>query len=146
MSHTEIIDLEIQDLKTLEKAVKRLGGFFIKDQKTYKWFGSYMNDYPMPEGVKVSDLGKCEHAIAFPGINYEVGVMKSRTTKGAYELIWDFWDRGLKEKMGGETGGLFKQAYTIEKTKSAAMMKGKMCRESLIKTKEGNKVRLTINV
>ena len=146
MSHTEIIDLEITDLKTLEKTCKRMGGEFMRDQKTYQWFGRFMNDYPMPEGVKVSDLGNCEHAIRFPGVNYEVGVMRSRTTKGAYELIWDFWDRGLKEKMGGSTGGLFKQAYTIEKTKQAAAMKGKMCRESVVKSKEGNRIRLTINV
>lgn len=146
MSHTEIIDLEIQDLKTLERVCKRMGGELMLNQKTYRWFGTNVGDYPLPEGVKVSDLGKCEHAIRFNGIKYEVGVMKSRTTKGAYELIWDFWDNQLKNKMGGSTGGLFKQAYTVEKTKQAAMQKGKVCRESLIKTKEGNKIRLTINV
>jgi hypothetical protein len=146
MSHNEIMELEVTDLKTLANTAKRLGGKLILNQKTYKWFDRFMDDYPLPEGLTVSDLGKCEHAIKFPGIEYEVGVIKSRTTKGAYELLWDFWDRNLKTKMGGKEAITFIQHYTMEKTKQAAMSKGKLCRESVIKTKQGEKRRMVINV
>lgn len=146
MSHNEIIDLEVTDLKTLANTAKRMGGELILNQKTYKWFDRFMDDYPLPEGIKVSDLGKCEHAIKFPGIKYEVGIIKSRQTKGAYELLWDFWDRNLKTKMGGSKATTFIQHYTMEKTRQAAMSKGKLCRESVIKTKQGEKRRMVITV
>lgn len=146
MSHNEIIDLEVTDLKTLSNTAKRLGGELILNQKTYKWFDRFMNDYPLPEGITVADLGKCEHAIKFPGIEYEVGVIKSKTQNGAYQLLWDFWDKKLKKKMGGEKAISFIQHYTMEKTEQAAMSKGKLCRESVIKTKKGEKRRMVINV
>jgi hypothetical protein len=146
MSHTEVIDLEVTDLTTLANTAKRLGGELILNQKTYEWYGRYMQDYPMPEGIAVSDLGKCEHAIKFPGINYEVGVIKSKTQKGAYSLLWDFWDNSLKDKMGGDKAIAFIQHYTMEKTKRAAMSKGKLCRESMIKTEQGERRRMVISV
>jgi hypothetical protein len=146
MSHNEVIDLEVTDLKTLTNTAKRLGGELKLNQKSYKWYGRNVGDYPLPEGIQVSDLGKCEHAIKFPGINYEVGVIKSKTQKGAYELLWDFYDRGLKEKMGGKKAVAFIQHYTMEKVSQAAMEKGKLCRESVIKTELGEKRRITITV
>jgi len=146
MSHNEIIDLEITDLKTLANTAKRLGGELRIGQLTYKWYGRNVGDYPLPEGVKASDLGKCEHAIKFPGIGYEVGVIKSKTQKGAYQLLWDFYDRDLKNKMGGKKAITFIQHYTMEKTQQAAMMKGKLCRESVIKTELGEKRRMVINL
>ena len=96
MSHNEIIELEVDDLKTLANTAKRLGGQLMLNEKTYKWFGRNVGDYPLPEGIAVSDLGKCEHKIKFPGINYEVGVIKSKTSRGAYSLLWDFFDSKLK--------------------------------------------------
>ena len=123
-----------------------LGGELRMGQLTYRWYGRNVGDYRLPEGVKVSDLGKCEHAIKFPGISYEVGVIKSKTQKGAYELLWDFYDRGLKEKMGGKNAVAFIQHYTMEKTQQAAMQKGRLCRESVIKTELGEKRRITITV
>lgn len=146
MSHNEIIDLEITDLKTLANTCKRMGGELKLNQKTYEWFGRNVGDYPLPEGIKVSDLGKCEHAIKFPGVNYEVGVIKSRNQANAYELLWDFWDGGLKEKMGGSKATTFIQHYTMEKATQAAYAKSKLCRESEIKTELGIKRRLVINV
>jgi len=146
MSHNEIIDLEVTDIKALSMTAKRMGGELILNAKTYKWYGTNVGDYPLPEGIKASDLGKCEHKIKFPGINYEIGVIKSKTQKGAYSLLWDFFDSSLKKKMGGEKAITFIQHYTMEKTKQAAMLKGKLCRESVIKTKQGEKRRIVITV
>ena len=146
MSHTETIDLEVTDLKTLANTAKRLGGELRIGQLTYRWYGKFMRDYPLPEGITEKDLGKCVHAIKFPGINYEVGVIKSKTQKGAYELLWDFYDGQLKRKMGGKKAVAFIQHYTMEKVSQAAMQKGKLCRESVIKTELGEKRRITITV
>jgi len=146
MSHNEVIDLEVTDLKTLANTAKRLGGELILNAKTYEWFGRNVGDYPLPEGIKASDLGICEHKIKFPGIRYEVGVIKSKTQKGAYQLLWDFYDRDLKTKMGGSKAINFIQHYTMEKTQQAAMQKGKLCRESVIKTELGEKRRMVINL
>jgi hypothetical protein len=123
-----------------------MGGELKLNQKEYEWFGRNMGDYPLPEGISEHDLGKCEHAIKFPGIKYEVGVIKSKTQKGAYSLLWDFWDKKLKSKMGGSKAIDFVQNYTMEKATQAAMSKGRLCRESVIKTKLGQKRRLVINV
>ena len=146
MSHIEIIDLEVTDIKALSMTAKRMGGQLMLNAKTYKWYGKNVGDYPLPEGIKASDLGKCEHKIKFPGINYEIGVIKSKTQQGAYSLLWDFFDSSLKKKMGGEKAITFIQHYTMEKTKQAAMSKGKLCRESVIKTKQGEKRRMVITV
>jgi hypothetical protein len=146
MSHNEIIDLEVTDIKALSMTAKRMGGQLMLNAKTYKWYGTNVGDYPLPEGIKASDLGKCEHKIKFPGINYEIGVIKSKTQQGAYSLLWDFFDSSLKKKMGGEKAITFIQHYTMEKTKQAAMSKGKLCRESVIKTKQGEKRRMVITV
>ena len=146
MSHNEVIELEVDDLKTLANTAKRLGGQLMLNEKTYKWFGRNVGDYPLPEGIAVSDLGKCEHKIKFPGINYEVGVIKSKTSRGAYSLLWDFFDSKLKNKMGGEKAIDFIQHYTMEKATQAAMSKGRLCRESVVKTQLGQKRRLVINV
>jgi len=146
MSHNEIIDLEIGDLKVLAATVKRMNGELILNKKTYRWYGHNVGDYPLPEGVKAEDLGKCKHAIVFPDIDYQVGVIESRSKKGAYELLWDFYDRQLKERMGGEKGIALIQHYTMVKAKNAATQKGKICRESMIKTKTGIKRKIVINV
>jgi len=146
MSHNEIIDLEVTDIKTLANTAKRMDGELILNAETYKWYGRNVGDYPLPEGIQVSYLGKCKHKIKFPGINYEVGVIESKVQKGAYQLLWDFYDRDLKAKMGGKKAISLIQHYTMEKSKVAAMQKGKLCRESVIKTELGEKRRMVINV
>jgi len=126
MSHLAKIELEIKDLKSLEKACTRMGFQFMRDQKTHAWYGQFVGDSPLPEGMKVEDLGKCDHAIRVPGCSYEVGVIKKGQN---YGLVWDYWrSGGLTEKIGKD-GGLLKQAYTIEKTKMEAIKKGYSVKE-----------------
>lgn len=116
MSHIQTIEVEIKDLQALKNACKRLGLEWKQDQKTFKWYG--VN----PE--------KCDHAISVPGANYEIGVLKNGDRKG-YTLQVDYYDRKVTEKIG-QLGGLFKQAYTLEKAKAEAIKKGYMVKEHRI--------------
>lgn len=127
MSHLVKIELEINDLVALKKACQRLGLEFRETQKTFRWYGRE----PAP----------CDHAISIPGAAseaYEIGVTKKGTS---YELQCDFWNHELKSKIG-ENGGLFKQAYTVEKAKWEATKKGYSFRE--VKTEKGIQLRISV--
>ena len=126
MSHVSEIEIKIKSLDALKAACKRLRFEFMEGQKTYKWWGVSVGDYPLPEGLKVEDLGKCTHAIRVPGAAYEIGVVERN---GEHILIWDFYSTGELEKALGKGGGKLKQAYTIEQTKAVAKRKGYMVRE-----------------
>jgi len=144
MSHFSRIDLKITDLNCLKKAVKRLGGEFRENQTSYKWWGRYMGDSPLPEGLTVNDLGKCDHAISFPGkAQYEIGVVKSKTKPKNYELLYDYWQSGGLNQVVGQNAGLLKQAYGIEAAKTQALLSGYTTTER--KEKDGS-VKLVISV
>lgn len=133
MSHIANIQTEIKNLNALKKACETLGFTFKENQKTYKWYGRFMNDYPLPENVKPEDLGKCDHAINVPNAKYEVGVIKNKDGN-SYELRWDFWcNGGLNEKIG-RNGEILKQAYAVEVATEAAQNEGYF----VTKTKEKN--------
>lgn len=116
MSHVVEVDISIQDLDALEEAAKMLGLELVRGQNTYRWFGRSVGDYALPAGYKVSDLGKCEHALRIPGDNkaYEIGVSKRRDGKPGYSLVWDFFAGGYgMEKKVGENCQKLEQAYTV---------------------------------
>jgi len=139
MSHIAKIELEINDLETLRQACERLGLQFMENQQTYKWYGTWIGDTPLPEGITTSDLGKCDHAIRVPGAQYEIGIVK-RDRK--YILLWDFWNQGGLEQKLGKNAGRLKQAYTIERVRKEARLKGhRICEQ-----KTGNGIRLLLRV
>ena len=131
MSHVATIKAEIKSLESLKTACERLGLTFIENQKTYTWYGHHVGDYPVPEGMQISDMGKCLHAIKVPGARYEVGVIKDPMNDKSYSLIWDFWDRKLPEKLGKDAWKLT-QAYNIEHAKYTAKLQGKKVREKVM--------------
>jgi len=106
MSHISKIELEVKDLGTLARACTRLGLKLIRGQKTFKWYGA--------------EDGKCDHAIKVPGANYEIGVIKAGN---ALELQCDYFENAIGKAIG-QTGGLLKQAYAVERTKTEARRKG----------------------
>jgi hypothetical protein len=120
MSHIQTIEVEITDLQALKSACKRLGLEWKQDQKTFKWY------QPRPE--------PCDHAISVPGANYEIGVLKNGDRKG-YTLQVDYYDRKVTEKIG-QLGGLFKQAYCLEKAKLEAIRKGYSVKEHKINERQ----------
>ena len=113
MSHISKVTTKLQCLESLKLACKRLGFEFVQGQQRYAWFGRFVGDSPMPEGLTVDDLGKCDHAIKVPGAKYEVGVCK---VDGGYELRWDYYGPGgLMEPLGGQKAGKLVQAYAAAK-------------------------------
>ncbi len=132
MSHVVSCDIELNDLEAIKAAVTRLGGTWKEGQKTYAWYGRSVGDYPLPAGVTVDQLGKCNHAFGFKGASYEVGV--TRLANGKYTLMWDFWGSGgLMEHMGNEKAHKFIQAYGVEKAKIEARRKGYSAQETTLK-------------
>ena len=121
MSHVAKIELEIQDLETLKQACQRLNLEFVENQETYRWYGKYMGDSPLPEGFTPEDLGKCHHAIRVEGASYEIGVLHRQ---GKYQLLWDSWQSGGLERVLGPGAGRLKQAYAIERVAKEARLKG----------------------
>lgn len=121
MSHISKIELEIKSLDTLIEACTKLGFQFVKDQKTYVWYGRWVGDSPLPEGVNKEDLGRCDHAIKVPGCSYEIGVV--RRQNGSYQLLWDSWESKLRLAIG-QNASILKQAYTTEVVRQQAKLKG----------------------
>lgn len=119
--HVAAIDLEIKSLDALRLACTRLGFEFREGQTSYAWWGRWMGDYALPEGVSKEDLGKCDHAIHVPGASYEVGVAMRG---GSWRLLWDSWETGGLEKALGTDCQRLKQAYGIEAAKLEAQRQG----------------------
>src|SRR6202022_5202066 len=95
MSHVAQCSLQIKDLDALKQACKHFGLEFRTGQKTYAWFGDFMNDWNDPraaamQGRDPKTFGKCEHALRptnWRNGDYEIGVV--RNSDGTYYLIYD---------------------------------------------------------
>jgi hypothetical protein len=121
MSHISKIEIVIHSLADLKDACGKLGYEFVENKKTYKWYGRWVGDTPLPEGIKIEDIGKCNHAIRVPGCKYEIGVVRRDSH---YILLWDYYSvGGLTEKIGPNAGKL-KQAYTVLRVRKEARQKG----------------------
>ena len=124
MSHIAIIQLEVTDLQSLALAAQLCGLEFVPAQTTYKWFGHWVGDSPLPEGIDVDQLGKCSHAIRVPGnaAAYEIGVVAK--PGGGYTLLWDFWagGQGLQALAGDDCINL-RAEYAAAQTLRAARCK-----------------------
>lgn len=142
MSHCAKIKAEVKDLEAVKKACTRLGFEFKENQKTYTWYGRSVGDYPIPEGYTVHDLGKCDHAIKVPNVNYEIGICKSKTNPKQYDLMWDFYDQRLANAVGGNTAPKLVQAISLEQGKITARKKG----FSVMEKKMDGKIRLVVNM
>ena|SRR3990167_160019 len=133
MSHVVEIDVQIKDLDALAAAAKRLGLQLVLGQKTYRWYGRWVGDHPLPKGITQEELGKCEHALTQPGnqAGYEVGVVKRKDGKG-YTLLWDFWSGGygLQAKIGDGAQKL-RQRYAAEVSIKNARRQGFSVKETV---------------
>lgn len=90
MSHVVEIKTKIRNLESLKKAVHKLGWQW-HQKSSYKWYGQWVGDYPLPDGVSVDELGKCDFAISVPGADYEIGIVSKNNEWG---LFYDFWRSG----------------------------------------------------
>jgi hypothetical protein len=139
MSHISKIELVIHSLEDLKEACRQLGFEFMENQKTYKWYGRWVGDTALPEGVKIEDIGKCDHAIKVSGCEYEVGIVRRGDH---YTLLWDYYHvGGLVQKIGLDAG-ILKQAYTVARVRKEARQKRYRIREK----KLDHGVRLVLTV
>lgn len=133
MSHVVDCDIVIKDLDAFEEACEAIGLEFRRDQKTYKWYGKWVNDYSAENaayiraGVKPEDYGKCEHAAAVKGnaSAYELGLVPNPKGEG-YVLIFDFYGgngRALQNAIGKE-GNKLKIEYSQRVIEKVAEKKG----------------------
>ncbi len=123
MSHISTIELEVTDLKSLDRACRQMGFRLNRNQKTFKWY---------------SGMAQCDHAIRIPGAEYEIGLIRK---DGKYELQTDYWDANIAKAIG-KNGGLLKQRYAVEQTKTQAIRKG----YTVIERKIENAIRLHVRI
>jgi hypothetical protein len=161
MSHISKIDLAIKDLDAFMAAVKRCSPDleFVEGQETYRWYGKFVGDSPIPAGMKTEDYGKCLHAVRvrpdaphpwysseaakvadIPKVAdtpeftrpYELGIVKIEGQAG-YTLVYDNWNsgRGL-EKLIGQGAARLKAAYATEVTVRTMRRQGYRVREETV--------------
>ena len=58
MSHVSKIELVIHSLDDLKDACQKLGFQFMENQKSYKWYGRWVGDSPLPEDPNRPGQGK----------------------------------------------------------------------------------------
>lgn len=125
MSHVTDIKCTLDDIPAVKEVCKELGLVFCENQQTYKWYGSHVGDYPLPEGFTVADLGKCQHAIKVPGCDWEIGIAQPRNAKGL-RLVFDFWGPGqaLSKALGGNDAREFVARYEAVRAEAACRKAG----------------------
>ena len=132
MSHVVMIELRVKDLDALEEAAKELGAVLVRDQKTYKWYGRWMNDFNGEDAAyrKVSpkDYGKCDHAVTHPKCQYEIGLIKQED--GAFLVIADEWGPGGLAPVFGKGMQKLKQRYGTAVAAKAMRRQGFMVKET----------------
>ena len=142
MSHVSMIEMEEKyDIAALKQMCKDQNWEWRENQKTYKWYGQFMDDYPLPPGFTRHDLGRCDHAIKIPGASYEIGVVKKG---GEWKLLWDFWESGGLQQKLGQNAGLLKQSYGMAKTRVTAKLNKRRCYQRPAKQK--NWTRLVVEI
>lgn len=118
--------MKIRNLDALKAACDELGLEFVEGQKTYKWYGRHVGDYPIPVGFTVNDMGRCSHAIRVKGNTtaYEIGVVESPDGDG-WSLLYDFWNRGygLMDKVGENCDKLIEE-YSVAQVVEHAAQEG----------------------
>ena len=162
MSHITKIDLEINDLDALKAALARVSPDleFRAGQTSFKWYGEFVGDAPVPEGMSPADYGKCDHAVGIRAgaphplgakmngfINdpnfgpYELGIVKI-PGRNSYHLVYDEWNmvpgfhesgnggNGL-ERLIGKGASALRQAYAREVSIKTMRRQGYRVREEL---------------
>jgi len=143
MSHVVVIQLEVKDLEALKTAAERLGATLVIDQKTFRWYGRWMNDYSADnaayrQGISAKDYGKCDHAITHPDCSYDIGLVK---TEGGFRVVADEWQTGGLVAVFGSGMEKLKQQYGVCMAARTMRKQGWSVRE-ISDTKTGN-IRLT---
>src|ERR1700687_6418581 len=109
------LTLLIRDLEVLRAVCRWRGWEFRSGQRTYRWFGRWLDTTPPPA------VGCCAHAIGIPGCGYEVGLVAK---SNHYLPVWDSGPEGGLERALGPCGRLLWRSYTIEKVRREEHQRG----------------------
>jgi hypothetical protein len=103
-------DVSFSDTDALASACEELGLEFRPGQKTWKWWGSWMDDYDRADaayraGVDPKNYGKSSHAIRVKGDKeaYEIGLVPSPKGDGSWMPVYDFYGeygKRIQQKAG----------------------------------------------
>ncbi len=142
MSHIVKIATEIRDVEAIKLACAELGLVFKENQKTYKWWGESVGDYPLPEGITKDELGTCEHAIGVNGTPWEIGLMRNKQTNGL-RIVFDFYGHQGAPLMAaiGKGGEKLLQMYGVHKATIEAKKRGLLVSRAQL----GQKIKLTVS-
>lgn len=148
MSHIVEVKAEIRDLEALEKAAVECGMVLDRQAHTFRWYGRFMGDAPVPAGFTPADYGKAEAGVlkvkTATAHTYEVGVVRRRDGGQGYALLYDNWcgGHGLEAAAGK---GLSKLLVAYNRTVIAlqAKMQGKMVLGSTVRADGWTSVRVS---
>lgn len=151
MSHVVTGEAEITDLDAFEAACPNLGLELVRDQTTFKWYGTHVGDYPLPAGFRKEDMGHCHHAVRVKGKPgaYEIGLVPRRDGKPGWLLMYDFFagGRGLMEcisKDGARGKDAVKLQHEYAATKSIRRAQRLGFRHTLTRNPAGMVQKLSI--
>lgn len=142
MSHIKVSETTFIDLESLFEVLQEMGGVVHRDKLTHAWYGTDMRDTAMPDWMPRRDMGKCLHCVSFPGIEYEVGIVKDPHVENAYRLAFDYWGPGepLLEILGGKEPTKVIANYNVKRIKAVAHARrkaGEQNRVTVSQPKEG---------
>ena len=124
MSHVTTGGICVTSLDDVEAALAKFPGAELRrGQKTFEWFGRFLNDWDDPraavnQGFDCENFGKCEHAIHVDGVEYEVGLCKRANGEEGFDLVYDVYGNG--QKLENRLGGLGLADFKVEVGMNAA--------------------------
>lgn len=134
MSHVASVECRITDLEALKVAADKLGFEFVEDQKTFKWYGRWLNDWSdrsrgaVFKGHNPKTFGKCSHALRLKsrsGMDYEVGIVPAPNGEEGYDLIYDSYGPGRNlESVGGKDMSKLSNEYLATKAEGELERRG----------------------
>lgn len=108
----------VRDLESLKSAVAAMGGVWHEGKHDPKWWGRDMRDSVWPDWLTADMMDRFDHAFSFPGVRYEVGVMKRGD---AYHVVFDWVDGALSRKLGGPSAEHLSRMYVGARQQSQAV-------------------------
>lgn len=149
MSHVVLCsNFVITDLESFKAACTELGLLFKENQKTYKWYGRWVNDYSKEnaaylQGVPTEDYGKnAVHVVSTKdNTAYQIGLHKNPNGEG-FVMVYDFYGHygSLLEKEVGKDANKLKDRYNVILAEKAAKRAGLKTK----RTEEGDKIVLKV--
>ncbi len=133
MSHVADIELQITDLDAIEQAADAAGFELVRDAKTYKWYGRFLDDWRNADraaalrGIPPDLFGTCDHKLrrkGAPAGEYEIGLTRVPGREG-WTPIYDSFAGGHIEKAFGGVGlPRLKQNYAAAVTQKQLRRQG----------------------